>query len=218
VVVSSDFAEGGNTAHAMFARALRLKLPAAAVTQDETWVRPLDLALDAARRILGSRSFLVESPLPALAGLPMVWGTPDVTGFSAGGPIELILDLKFGEGLLVESDTVQLGIYSLLAARCFGVVDNGVTVWVLQPRHDHKDGLARPYHYSRADLDKLETTIRDAAKLAYTPNAPRKAGPWCRWCAASADCAERQAAGDAIPRLPSGWFRPRPRWLQPTQI
>ena len=210
---SSEFADFGTAAHVLFAKALRFDLPADIVTTDPLVLRPLALALDAARQILGSQPFLVETRLPAIAGLPAIWGTADVVGFSPEGPVDKIIDLKFGEGIVVEADTPQLGIYGLLGARCYGVADNGVTVWVIQPRCDHPDGLARPHHYSRADLDRLEAKLREAAAEALASDAPRQAGPWCRWCRAAAVCPVRQAAPDAVPSPLSAWFRPMPRWL-----
>jgi len=210
---SSEFAELGTTAHAWFATGLRRGLPAKAMTTDPLMQRPLDAALTATRQILGSRAFMVELRLPPLAGLAALWGTADVVGFSAAGPVDTIIDLKFGEAIMVAADAVQLGIYGLLAARCFGVATDGLTAWVIQPRHDHEHGLARSHHYGRADIDRLETVLRNAVKAAVAADAPRRAGAWCRFCAAAAGCPTRQAAPNAVPAARSAWFRPTPRWL-----
>jgi hypothetical protein len=210
---ASEFADFGTAAHVLFAKALRFGLAAEAVTTDPLVLRPLALALDAARQILGRDPFLVELRFPALTGLGAVWGTADVVGFSSAGPVDKIVDLKFGENIAVEADTPQLGIYAMLAARCFGVAPGGVTAWVLQPRCAHAAGPARRHHYSRADLDRLETTVREAAAAANEPDAPRYAGEWCRWCAAAPTCPARQAMPDAVPPAVSNFFRPRPQWL-----
>jgi hypothetical protein len=209
----SEFADLGTHAHALFARGLRFGLTAEALMSEPALRRPFALALAAARQILGSRAFMVELRLPALAALDAVWGTSDVVGFSFAGPVDTIIDLKFGEAIAVEADTPQLGIYGLLAARCFGVADDGVTAWVIQPRCDHADGLARKHHYSRADLDRFEAMVRQAEEAAFAPNAPRRAGAWCRFCRAAPFCSVRQAAPDAVPAALSGFFRPTPRWL-----
>jgi hypothetical protein len=214
-VTASEFSALGTAAHAWFARGLRHNLEAGALTADPLLQRPLAMALDAARRILGSRAFMVEQRLPPLARLAELWGTSDVVGFSLAGPVDTIIDLKFGEAVAVEADSVQLGIYGLLAARCFGVAPLGLTAWVIQPRHDHADGLARSHHYSLADLDRLEALLREKARVALGTDAARQAGEWCRFCAAAASCPVLQAAPNAMARAASGWFRPAPRWLYP---
>jgi hypothetical protein len=210
----SAFADFGTAAHRLFAQALRFELATELVTDDPLVALPLNLALDAARRILDRRPFMVELRLPALPGLNTVWGTADVVGFTPAGPVDTIIDLKFGENIAVEADTPQLGVYGLLAARCFGAAEGGITTWVLQPRCAHPSGhFARRYHYSLDALDRLETRLREAAAAAFIPNAPRHAGDWCRWCRAASTCPERQAMPDAVPRAVSNFFRPRPAWL-----
>jgi len=142
--IPSTFAELGTYAHELFAFGLRHGLTAEALTTDPAIRQPLALALTAMREILGTRTFMVETRLPALAGLPMVWGTADVIGFSLPGPVDTIADLKFGEAILVEADTVQLAIYALLAAHCYGAAENGVTAWTIQPRCDHANPPTPP--------------------------------------------------------------------------
>jgi hypothetical protein len=213
---SSEFSVLGTDAHEWFAGGLRDGLAAEVLTDDPMLQRPLTAALDAARQILGDRPFKVESRLPPLDRLAEMWGTADVVGFAPTGEVDTIIDLKFGEAIAVEADTVQLGIYALLAARRYGAGPEGVTTWIIQPRHDHEDGLARSHRYGPAALDHLEAQLRDAAAAALTADAPRRAGEWCRFCPAAATCPERQAAPDAVTSTVSAWFRPSPRWLHST--
>jgi Protein of unknown function (DUF2800) len=212
---ASTFADEGTYAHELFARCLTRRLSADAVTDDPGIAAPLALSLDLTRRILDGRAFLVETRLRPLPGLPDIWGTSDLIGFSTAGPVDTILDLKFGEGILVEADEVQLGIYALLAARLYGASPDGITVWIIQPRCDHADGPARRHHYSLAALDRLEGDIRAAAAAAALPDAPRQAGTWCRFCAAAGECPTRQQTPDAVPAAVSALFRPAPRWIAP---
>ena len=147
-----------------------------------------------------------------------MWGTSDLVGFSKAGPVDRIIDLKFGEGLVVEADELQLGIYALLAARMYGISPDGVTAWIIQPRCDHADGPARQHHYTCADLDQLEVRIRMAAAATALPAALRQAGPWCRFCAAAANCPTRQQMPDAVPAAVSAFFRPSPRWFAAERV
>jgi hypothetical protein len=204
--VPSAFADAGTAAHATLARCL-----VHGGTADDP---ALALALHLIRRIIGGRPFMVELRLPALPGLPKMWGTSDLVVFNPAGPLEVILDLKFGEAICVEPDEIQLGIYTLLAARRFGAARDGVDTWVVQPRHDHPAGPARRHHYSLADLDDLEAMLRAAAAATEAPSAPRQAGPWCRFCTAAGVCPTRQQAPSAVPSMPSAWFRQTPRWMK----
>jgi Protein of unknown function (DUF2800) len=211
---ASEFADLGTKAHALFAYGLRYELSVDHLTDDPMLLRPLTLALDMTREILAGRKFMVERRLKPLAQLPAVWGTADVIAFAAAGPVDTILDLKFGEAIGVEASTLQLAIYALLAGRQFGLAESGLTAWVLQPRHDHQDGPARSHHYRPEELDQLELFLRDKAAAVLKHDAPRQAGEWCRFCAAAASCSERQAAPQAVTSLPSAFFRPPPRWFQ----
>jgi hypothetical protein len=210
---SSTFADEGRHAHELFARCLTRGLAADTVTTDPAILRSLALSLDLARQILNGRAFMVETWLRPLPGLPEIWGTSDLIGFSNIGPVDTVIDLKFGEGISVAADDVQLGIYALLATRIYGAVSDGVTVWIIQPRCDHADGPAREHRYSLAALDRLEADIRAAAAASAVSAAPRNAGPWCRFCAAAGECRTRQQAPDAIPTASSALFRPSPRWF-----
>jgi hypothetical protein len=210
---ASDFSEAGTAAHKLFARCLLHGLRPQALTANPDLLLPLILALDLTRKILAGRPSMVELRLPQLYDLPKVWGTTDLIVFSDEGPIEAIIDLKFGEAIGVEANTVQLGIYGLLAARQFGVAPTGLTTWIIQPRHDHDGGPARYHHYSPADLERLESRLRQAVVAIEQPAAPRRAGEWCRFCAAVSCCPARQRAPNAVPAAQSAWFRQTPRWL-----
>jgi hypothetical protein len=210
---SSDFAEEGTRAHELFARCMLQGLRADEVTVDPIVLRPLALTLDLTRQILDGRSFVVETRLAPLVGLPDVWGTSDLIAFCKAGPVDTIVDLKFGEAIGVAADAIQLGIYALLAARRYGGAPDGVTIWVIQPRHDHPDGPARQHHYTLGDLDRLEINLRKAVAATAVPNPPRQSGAWCRFCAAAAVCPVLQRTSDAIPVATSAWFRPEPRWF-----
>jgi hypothetical protein len=210
---ASDFSEAGAAAHKLFAHSLLHALPPQALTADPDVLQPLILALDLTRKILAGRPFMVELQLSPFSDLPTVWGTTDLVVFSGEGPIEAIIDLKFGEAVGVEANAVQLGIYGLLAARQFGVASTGLTTWIIQPRHDHDGGPARYHRYSPADLVRLENRLRQAVAATEHPYAPRHTGDWCRFCAAASRCPVRQQAPNAVPAAQSAWFRPTPRWF-----
>jgi hypothetical protein len=127
-------------------------------------------------------------PLPGLAD---IWGTTDTVVFDRRSHVRLILDLKFGRGVIVEADAVQLAIYALLAAQQFGAAPDGVTAVVIQPRGFHTAGPVRLHHHVPAALNALLSALQAAITAAGQSGAPRIAGPWCRFCTAAGNCPAR---------------------------
>jgi hypothetical protein len=192
-------AEQGTAVHALFAQCLATGSPPDRSTDDPVILPPLVEALTLTRRIIGGRPALLETRLPALPGLPNVWGTCDVAVFDHLSRLAAIIDLKFG-GYVVPADSLQLAIYAVLAGARFGVAPAGVTTWIVQPRALHLHGPARGAHYTQADLAMVEQHIRAAAARTASPGAPRKAGEWCTFCPAAASCETRQQASAARPK------------------
>lgn len=206
--VTSFAADQGTAAHALAAHCLASGAPAAAVTADPVILPALHEALALTRRIIAGRPVLLETRLPPLPGLPAVWGTCDVAVFDHLCRLAAIIDLKFGI-YAVPADALQLAIYAVLAGALFGIAPAGVTTWIVQPRALHLHGPARGVHYTPADLVAVEQYVRAAANRTAAPDAPRKAGEWCTFCRAAANCETRQQASAA---------RPKSRFFQPARI
>jgi DNA polymerase len=204
---ASSFADEGTEAHKIFAQCLEQGLAPTALTEDMAIAAPLTIALDSARNLIAGRPVLLEHRLPPLPDLPQVWGTADCIAFDPDR-VDGILDLKFGAGVAVEADNVQLGIYALLAARHFGLAATGITATILQPRAIHHAGPLRSYHYGPESLDQLELKLRAAVNATDQADAPRHAGEWCRFCAAVGSCPEFKHTVNAMPPLPSVWRLP----------
>jgi hypothetical protein len=179
--------------HALFAQCLATGAPPDRLTDDPVILPPLAEALMFARRIIAGRPVLLETRLPALPGLPSVWGTCDVAVFDPARRLAAIIDLKFGV-YAVPADALQLAIYAVLAATVFGTAPGGVTTWIVQPRAAHLHGPARGAHFTSIDLTVVEQYIRCAAARTTVPDAPRKAGEWCTFCRAAAICETRRQA------------------------
>jgi DNA polymerase len=209
----SGFATEGTEAHKIFAACLEQGLAPAALTNDLAVAAPLAIAVEQARDVIDGRPVLLEHRLPPLLDLPQVWGTADCITFDPEC-VDGILDLKFGIGVTVEPDTIQLGIYALLAARLYGMAATGITATILQPRIGHRDGPVRSYHYSPDALDQLELEVRAAVAATEDLDAPRHAGEWCRFCSASKTCPEFQRASRPVSPVPSVWRRSVPSFVQ----
>jgi hypothetical protein len=188
---SSDVADEGTTAHGIFAEALRRGLSPYRLTNDVGFAAPLHLAWLHATRLIAGRRFLVEQRLDPLPGLRDLWGSVDLVMFDQHDRVRAILDLKFGRGVIVEADAVQLAIYALLSAQQFGAAPDGVTAVILQPRGFHIAGPLRSHHHAPAALDSLLSALRAAITAANQIDGPRIAGPWCHFCAAASNCPTR---------------------------
>jgi DNA polymerase I len=190
----SAWADEGTAAHAIFADALRRNVSPYQLTTDPDFAAPLYQAWLWATELIAGRRFLIEQRLTPVPELPDLWGTADVVVFDEHDRVALVLDLKFGRGVLVEADAVQLAIYGLLAVEQFGVAPEGTATVILQPRAMHPAGPVRQHLHSPAALNALRSTLRAAVLAAGDPGAPRIAGPWCRFCAAAEDCPVRLQA------------------------
>jgi DNA polymerase len=205
----SGFAAEGTRAHEIFAECLEQGLAPAALTDDLAVSAPLSVAVEQARNVIDGRPVLLEYRLPPLPDLPQVWGTADCVTFDPN-LVDGVIDLKFGAGVTVEPDTLQLGIYALLAAHYFGMAETGIVATILQPRVGHQDGPVRSYHYTPEALDQLEQEVRAAVAATEQPDAPLHAGEWCRFCTASGTCPEFKRASRPVSPIPSIWRRPVP--------
>jgi hypothetical protein len=192
-------AEQGTAVHALFAQCLATGVLPDRLTTDPVILPPLIAALALTRRIIAGRPVLLETRLPALPGLPAVWGTCDTAVFDPQHRLVAIVDLKFGT-YVVPADSLQLAVYAVLAAALFGVAPAGVTTWIVQPRAVHLHGPARGAHYRPPDLQAVEQHVRHAAARTASPDAPRKAGEWCTFCRAAATCETKRLASAVRPK------------------
>jgi hypothetical protein len=188
---SSTLADEGTVAHGIFATALRRNISPYRLTDDVSFAVPLHLAWLYAVQLIAGQRFLVEQRLKPLPGLSEIWGTADTVVFDRYNRVRLILDLKFGRGVIVEAGAIQLAIYALLAAQQYGAAPDGVTAGILQPRAFHAAGPVRLHHHTPAALNALLRVLQGAVTAAGQSDAPRIAGPWCRFCAAAKTCPAR---------------------------
>ena len=207
---ASTFAEEGTEAHRIFAECLINSVPVASLTKDPFLIDPLRHALFLAADVIAGRKFLVEQRLEPLPGMTKVWGTADVIVFDHHDRVVAIIDLKFGAGIAVEANAIQLQIYALLAAQQYGASPDGITVYIIQPRREHVRGPLRSHHLTTDDLSQLVGRLNAAVQATEAPDALRIAGSWCRFCAAAVSCPEYRSQPSArgrpndSPWLPAG--------------
>jgi DNA polymerase len=188
----SPFAAAGTEAHKIFAECLERGTGPNGL-DDPYQCMAIDHALELARQVIAGRKFKVETRLEPLPGLGKVWGTADIMVFDAYDRIVAIVDFKFGVGVAVEADSLQVRIYGLLAAQQYGCPIDGIDLHIIQPRSAHPLGPHRVHRFSTEAMNNLFTALQEAVQATEDPAAPRTAGEHCQFCGARKTCPERQS-------------------------
>ena len=131
--LESPFATEGTEAHKVFADCLEHATEPGEL--DDPYQRmAIQHALTIARQVIDGRKFKVETRLHPIPGLAKVWGTADVLIVDAHDRVVVIIDFKFGIGVVVEANSIQLQLYGLLAAQQYGCPPEGIDLHIIQPR------------------------------------------------------------------------------------
>ncbi|MDE5877552.1 MAG: DUF2800 domain-containing protein [Muribaculaceae bacterium] len=201
------YTEEGTLAHAMAARALKLRyMPGHDIKGEEDEIRRywskygsstmwaytgmytgyIDGLVARARRAAGGCRVLVEQPLDLREWVPEAYGTGDCVILS-DGRLDIV-DLKYGRGVKVEApQNPQLMLYGLGA---LGIMPlhydiETVSMHIVQPRRLN----ISTYTVSRRELLLWAGgTLKPRALLAWRGEGDRQAGEWCRFCMAKTDC------------------------------
>jgi hypothetical protein len=130
--------------------------------------------------------FAVESRVGFGDLLPGVFGSADLLGRI--GDRAIVLDWKFGDGVVVDAiENAQGMFYSAAAMRTPDTqwVFNGATeieIIIVQPP------MVRRWVTTPARIAKFERDLVLAVKASQRPEADFNAGDHCRWCAAKPVC------------------------------
>lgn len=147
--------------------------------------------------------------------VPM-WGTVDTMVWDEETRHLQIVDLKYGQGVVVEvEDNPQLKYYLLGAVLAVGERPAKMTITIVQPRAHHPDGPVRSVEVGWEELKEFRVALMEAAHATQQPDAPLQVGSHCRWCRAKAICPAQQkfaletaqiefeAEAEETPTLPS---------------
>lgn len=139
--------------------------------------------------------------LSALHPPAEMYGTSDFVAYDRLHRTLYVVDLKFGQGVVVEViDNPQLRYYGLGALLSLpeGTPVDKVVITVVQPRVGHVDGYIRSEEIDVIDLLGWSSELLAAARATQEPDAPLVAGSHCRWCKAKAVCPERREHALAV--------------------
>ena len=204
---SSSYADEGTLLHDVIAAMLTLDYPAdvfigkaygnAVLTQaliDEK-ITP---ALERLNEVDPDRTmdFEVEAYVGFGEFIPGVFGSSDIVG--RRGNTAIILDWKFGNGVIVEAEeNEQLMFYAAAALRTES------TRWVFEGATEVELIIIQPPMIKRwttnvKRLKRFEAELLGAVNLSTKEKAPLKSGTWCRWCSASPTCPALSGAAERL--------------------
>lgn len=200
---------------------------------DEDMVDGVSMYCDHVRSLMGDpENFLlgVEQKLDMTHIHGEIYGTGDATVLDMANSHLHVIDLKYGKGVIVEvKDNPQLLLYAAGAARRnHNHRINRLTMHVVQPRAEHKDGRVRKFDIDLIDLIEFEADIGAAAvrtdEAASTYGAANwdgeflKAGEWCGFCPAQAACPARRKKAFADALAEFGEIEDEVKFMKPEEM
>ena len=135
---------------------------------------------------------LVEQKLDFSCFVPDGFGTGDCI-IIADKTLHII-DLKYGQGILVEAEgNPQMMLYALGALRLFGSLYDieTVSMTIYQPRRENVSTWSIPVD---ALMEWTENTLKPKAELAFKGEGEFQPGSWCTFCKAAVKCRARAEA------------------------
>lgn len=181
---SSSYAEEGSRLH----EAMHMILSHGYKVEDYADNGKLIHAMNALNDIdpKGDLEFVTEAQVDFGDFLPGVYGSCDLIGRVHNRAV--ILDWKFGDGVIVEAEeNYQLLFYAAAAMRtdkAKWVFENvtEVELIIVQPPY------LKTWTTTLERVREFEQDLYRAVKQSFEPDAPMNAGDHCRWCAAKPVC------------------------------
>jgi hypothetical protein len=208
---SSSAAEQGTVAHGLAEWKLRRALHIAPMTKPVSgWIDPemetltddyvafVQERLRDVRATCADPTVLIEQRLDFSHVVPGGFGTGDAVIIAE--PVLHIIDLKYGQGVLVEAErNPQLMLYALGALHAFGSLYDidEVAVTIYQPRRAN----ISTWHVTVTELETWAAeVVKPTATLAASGDGEFASGEWCRFCKLSPKCRARAEANLALAR------------------
>lgn len=213
---TTEYAQEGTAAHALAELALRkgvdpdmwLGLTVEGVEVTDDMVDYVRVYVDHCRAFMlpaRQHDYWIEHRfnLGALNPPGPMFGTSDFVAYDPAAHILSVVDLKYGQGVVVEAKgNKQLRYYALGSALMLtGRPIDTVCMTIVQPRVQHPDGVIRSDIITYDELIGFAGDLMEAARATQAPDAPLVPGPHCRFCPASGICPAQREAAQAIARI-----------------
>lgn len=129
-----------------------------------------------------------------------LWGTADAIIVQPRKKTLEVVDLKYGQGVVVEVDQnpqllfYALGAYLTLRTQYPEMEIETVRYTIIQPRAEHAEGPVRSASITVDDLRTWGLWLIERAKATQQPEAVLVVGDHCRYCPGKGYCPERVKA------------------------
>ena len=125
-----------------------------------------------------------------------VFGNADLVGRI--GERAIILDWKFGDGVMVEAEENAQGMFYAAAAK-----KTSGLYWALNGTSEVEIVIVQPPHVRRwvttwARIDRFERELVQAVLASQSEHAPLAVGDHCRWCTAKPICPQMNGSIDRV--------------------
>ena len=170
------------------------------VTIDDNHVAKLEFALASLDQIDPTRQMTyvteVQVGFPGVPELEGVFGHTDLIGRI--GSRAVVLDWKFGDGVIVEAEENPQGLFYAAAA-----MRSDTTSWVFKDVTEVEIVIVQPFQIRRwvTTPDRVKDFERElvrAVKLSQRADAPLAVGDHCRFCTAKPICPQMNGAIDRL--------------------
>jgi hypothetical protein len=138
----------------------------------------------------------VEVEFEGVKALEGVFGNADLVGRI--GDRGIILDWKFGDGVMVEAEESEQGLFYAAAA-----LKTSKVQWAFDGATEVEIVIVQPPHVRRwvttfKRVHEFERELVVAVQAAKRPDAPVVIGDHCRWCTAKPICPQVSGAIDRV--------------------
>ena len=142
----------------------------------------------------GVMEYAVETVVGFGAYMPGVFGSADLLGRL--GNRAVVLDWKFGDGVAVDAEENEQGMFYAAAA-----MRTPATQWVFDGAEEVEIIIVQPPAVKRwvttiKRVKEFERALKKAIKISTMPDAAIVVGDHCRWCAAKPTCPAMTGAVD----------------------
>jgi hypothetical protein len=136
----------------------------------------------------GELEFATETRVSFGNYIPGAFGSTDLLGKLPSRRRAIVIDWKFGDGVAVEAEESEQGLFYTAAAMrtpevawAFEDVDD-IEIIIIQPPE------VKRWVTTKKRVRSFELALKRAVKASEKWDAPLKQGEWCRWCAAKPTC------------------------------